>query len=75
MTKVELDLISDVDMHLFFEQGMRGGVSYISKRCNKANKYLTPCDPKKPTKYVTYLDKNNLYRYAMSRSFLIGSCK
>ena len=44
MTKVELDLISDVDMHLFVEQGMRGGVSFISKRCNKANKYLTPCD-------------------------------
>ena len=32
MTKVELDLISDVDMYLFFEKGMRGGVSYISKR-------------------------------------------
>ena len=75
MTKVELDLISDVDMHLFFEQGRRGGVSYISKRYNKANKYLTPCDPKKPTKYVTYLDKNNLYNYAMSRSFPIRSCK
>ena len=32
MTKVELNLISDVDMYLFFEKGMRGGVSYISKR-------------------------------------------
>ena len=31
ITKVELDLISDVDMYLFFEKVMRGGVSYISE--------------------------------------------
>ena len=36
MTKVELDLISNVDMYLFFEKGMTGGVSYISQRCSKA---------------------------------------
>ena len=42
MTKVQLDLVSDVDMYLLFEKGMRGGVSYISKRFSKAsNKYLT----------------------------------
>ena len=38
MTKVELELISDADMYLFFEKGMRGGVSYISERYSKANK-------------------------------------
>ena len=37
MVKVELDLISDVDMYLFFEKIMRGGVSYISKRQRKVN--------------------------------------
>ena len=31
ITKVEPDLISDVDMYLFFEKVMRGGVSYISE--------------------------------------------
>ena len=42
MTKVQLDFVSDVDMYLLFEKGMRGGVSYISKRFSKAsNKYLT----------------------------------
>ena len=47
MTKVELELISDADMHLFFEKGMRGGVSYISKRHGKTNnKYLKSYDPK-----------------------------
>ena len=32
MTKIKLDLISDVDMYQFVEKGMRGGISYISKR-------------------------------------------
>ena len=45
MTKVELDLISDI-----FEKGIRGGVSYISKRYSKGNnENLTSSDPKKLT--------------------------
>ena len=41
MTKVELGLISDTDMYLCFEKGMRDGVSYISKNTVKTNnKYL-----------------------------------
>ena len=30
MTKIKLDLISDIDMHLFIEKGLRGGISYIA---------------------------------------------
>ena len=37
MTKIELDLISDNDMHLFIEKGMRGVISYIAKTHSKAN--------------------------------------
>ena len=40
MTKVELKLISDADMCLFFEKGMRGGVCCISKRHSKAKKSI-----------------------------------
>ena len=41
MTKIELDLISDIDMHLFIKKGMRGSISYIAKRHSKANnKYM-----------------------------------
>ena len=29
MTGIELDLISDIDMHLFIKKGMRGGISYF----------------------------------------------
>ena len=57
MTKVELELISDLDMFIFFEKGMRGGVSYISNRYNKANnKYLKSYDPKQESKHIIYLD-------------------
>lgn len=48
----------------------------ISKRCsNASNKFLTSCDPKKPTKNITYFDKNNLYFYAMSKSLPNGEFK
>ena len=67
MTKVEFELISHVDMYLFFEKGTRDGVSYISKWYSKANdKYLKSYDPKQEYKHIGYLDANNLYGYAMS---------
>ena len=43
MTEIELDLISDSDMHLFIEKGMRGGISYIAKRHSKANNKYMQC--------------------------------
>ena len=45
MTGVKLELVSDIDMHLFIEKGMRGSISYIAKRHNKANnKYMENYD-------------------------------
>ena len=38
MTKIELEKINDPDKYMFFEQGMRGGVSYINKRYSEASK-------------------------------------
>ena len=40
ITKVEVDIISDVDMYLFFEKGMRGVVPYISKRYTNPTKSI-----------------------------------
>ena len=37
MTDAKLEKISDIDKHLFIEKGLRGGISYISKRYTKAN--------------------------------------
>ena len=47
---------------------MRGGISYISKRYDKFNnKYLKRYEPKQESKYIIYLEANNLYGYAMSK--------
>ena len=68
MTRIELDLISDVDMHLSIEKGMRGGIFYIAKRYNIANnKYMESYDEYKESIYISYLDANNLYGWAMSQ--------
>ena len=64
--KVELDLISDPDMYLMVEGGIRGGISSIMKRYAKANhKYLKEHDPQKPNVFIEYLDANNLYGWPM----------
>ena len=68
MTKIELDFISDIDMHLFIEKRMRGGISYITKRQSKENnKYVECYDSSKESIYISYLDANNLYSWPMSQ--------
>ena len=62
ITKVELKLISDPDIFLFFEKEMRGGVSYISRRYSKPNNLVT-----QNKSQCIYLDATNLYGYAMSK--------
>ena len=76
MTYFNLDLISDPDMYVFVEKCSRGGISYISNRYSKANnKYLKYYEPKRESKYITYLDANSLYSYAMSKFLLTSRFK
>ena len=66
MIEIELELISDIDIYLFIEKGMKGSISYIAKRFRKANnEYMQSYDDKKPRKYITYLDASNLYGWVM----------
>ena len=68
MTKDKLELMSDADVYLFFKKGMRARAFDISKRYSKANnKYLQYYDPKRESKYIIYLDANNLHGSAMSK--------
>ena len=67
-TGVKLELFTDLEMHLFVERGIRGGISMVSKRYVKANNPLLPdYDPSKPNIYIMYLNANNLYGWAMSK--------
>ena len=40
MTGIELELISDIGMHLFIEKGMKVGISYIAKKHIKTNNHM-----------------------------------
>ena len=76
MTNIKLEFMTDIDMFQFIEKGMRGGVSYIENRHGNANnKYMKECDEKAPSKYIMYLDANNLYGWAMSQYLPTGNFK
>ena len=76
MTKINLELLSDVDKLLMIEKGIRGGISIISNRYGKANnKYMKDFNEKELSKYLMYLDANNLYGWAMSQKLPIHSFK
>ena len=76
MTDIKLELMTDIDMFQFIEKGMRGGTSYITNRYGKANnKYMKTYDEKAPSKYIMYLDANNLYGWAMSQYLPTGGFK
>jgi len=74
ITDVELDLITDPDMYLMFESGIRGGLSYVSQRHARAN-YPTLPDyrPDEPTSYLAYWDCNSLYVTCQMYSLPVGN--
>ena len=72
-TGIVLDLVSDIDMQLFVEKGLRGGISCISHRHGKANNnYMEDYKPEVESSYLMYLDANNLYGWAMSQPLPYG---
>ena len=73
MNGIKLELMTDVDMFQFIEKGLRGCISYIANRHGEANnKYMFGYDSSKPSKYIHYLDANNLYGWAMSQCVPTG---
>ena len=66
-TNVEFELLTDYDMLLMIEEGIRGGICHAIQRYAKANnKYMKDYDKKKKSSYIQYLDTNNLYGKAMT---------
>ena len=76
MTNISLELLTDVDMLLMIEKGIRGGISIISNRYGEANnKYMKDYDKTKLSKFLMYLDANNLYGWAMTQKLPVHSFK
>ena len=75
-TNVNLELLTGVDMLLMTEMGIRGGMYQSVHRYAKANnKYMNNYDKNIESSYITYLDANDLYGWAMSQKLPVKSFK
>ena len=73
LTNIELEQITEPDMYLFIEKGLRGGISMVSHRHAIANNpQMQNYNPEQPTTFLQYLDSNNLYGWAMSQPMPTG---
>ena len=76
-TGIRLELLTDPDMLLMFERGIRGGITQVVHKYTSANnKYMgDKFNPNEDTTYLQYLDTNNLYSWAMSQPLPTGGFK
>ena len=77
-TGIKLELLTNPDMLLMFEQGIRGGITQVVRKYASANnnKYMGDrFNPKSESSYLQYLDANNLYGWAMSQPLPTGGFK
>ena len=66
--QVKLELLTDIDMLLMSEKGIRGGICHAIHQYAKANKiYIKDCD--KESLYIKYLDLNDLYGWQCRKGF------
>ena len=69
-TKVELELLTDIDMLLIVEKGTRGGICQAIH-----SKYMKNYDKNIESLYIEYLDANNLYGWEMSEKLPVNGFK
>ena len=75
-TNIKLELLTDYDMLLMVEEGIRGGICHAIHRYAKANnKYMKNYDENEESSYIQYLDSNNLYGWAMRQILPVNGFK
>ena len=75
-TEVKLELLTDYDMILMIEKGIRGGICQATHRYAKANnKYMNNYNEDIESSYIAYLDANNLYGWTMSQKVPVNGFK
>ena len=75
-TNIKLEILTDYDMLLMVEEGIRGGICHSIHRYVKANnKYMNNYDENEESSYIQYLDANNLNGWAMSQKLPVNNFK
>ena len=75
-TEVNLELLTDNDMLLIVEEGIRGGICQAIYRFAKANnKYMNNYDKSIILSFLMYLDAHNFHGWAMSKKLPIDDFK
>ena len=75
-TNIKLELLTDYDILLTVEEGIKGGICHSIHRYAKANnKYMKNYDKNEESLYIQYLDANNLYGWAMSQKLPVNGFK
>ena len=76
MTKVKIELLTDIDMILMTEKAIRGSLTQAVRKHGIANnKYLFTYDKTKKSVFLQYLDAKNLSGYAMNQNLLLDGYK
>ena len=75
-TNIKLELLTDYDMLLMVEEGIRGRICHSIHRHGKANnKYMENYNKNEESSYIQYLDTNNLYDWTMSQKVPVNGFK
>ena len=75
-SNIKLELLTDYEMLLMVEEGIRGGICHsIHRHARANNKYMKNYDENKESSYIQYLDANNLYGGAMSQTLPVNGFK
>ena len=74
MIKVKLNLLTDINMLIMVEKGIRGGICHSIFRYAKAdNKYMKDYDKNNKWSYRQYWDVNDLYGRTMSQKLPVNN--
>ena len=75
-TGVKLELLTDIDMLLMVEKGIRSGIfQAIHRHAKVNNKYMNNYNKDTISSYLMYLGANNLYGWAISQKLPINRFK
>ena len=75
-TNIKLELLTDYDMLLMVEEGIRGGICHsIHRHARANNKYMKNYDKNEESLYIQYLDAKNLYGWGMSQKLPVNGFK